>query len=107
LAQRLGSDGLAVLQTDSPVVRPDFLRRAISLISPQFAQYKPYICSISSFPEGICSFLLCGLEKGALDRFDKERYGTFAKTCSYYNDDIHVGAFLLPQYLKKKVSEGK
>jgi spermidine synthase len=107
LAQRLESDGLAVFQTDSPIVRPDFLRQTISLISPQFSQYKPYICSISSFPEGICSFLLCGREKGALDRFDKERYATFGKTCSHYNADIHVGAFLLPQYLKKKVSEGK
>jgi spermidine synthase len=105
VAQRLNADGLAVFQTDSPIVRPDYLQQTLSLISPLFAQVKPYICSFSSFPEGVCGFLLCGREKNPLDRFDAKRYETIAGSCSYYNSDIHVGAFLLPQYLKKKIRE--
>jgi len=101
-ARRLNSDGIAVFQTDSPIVRPDYLRQTLSLISPLFAQVKPYICSFSSFPEGICSFVLCGREKNALERFDAQRYAAIADSCTYYNTDIHQGAFLLPQYLKKK-----
>jgi spermidine synthase len=107
VAQRLKSDGFAVFQTDSPIVRPDYLQQTLSLISPLFAQVKPYICSFSSFPEGVCGFLLCGREKGSLERFDTERYAAIADTCSYYNSDIHSGAFLLPQYIKRKLHEVK
>lgn len=107
VAERLNPDGIIVFQTDSPIVRPDYLRQTMNLLSPLFAHTKPYICSLSSFPEGICSFLLCGREKGSLDRFDAERYKAIEDSCSYYNNDIHVGAFLLPQYLRKKVQERK
>jgi spermidine synthase len=106
VAQRLAADGLAVFQTDSPIVRPDFLQQTLTLISPLFSQHRPYLCSFSSFPEGICSFLLCGREKGALDRFDTERYASIAPSCSYYNDELHRGAFLLPQYLRKRIIAG-
>lgn len=102
VAQRLNSDGIAVFQTDSPIIRPDYLRQTLSLISPLFAQVKPYLCSFSSFPEGICSFVLCGREKNALEQFDARRYAAIADSCVYYNADVHKGAFLLPQYLKKK-----
>jgi spermidine synthase len=107
VAQRLKGDGVAVIQTDSPVVRPDFLRQTLSLISPLFAQIKPYICSFSSFPEGICSFVLCGRKEKSLERFDEQRAAAIAASCAYYNADIHAGAFLLPQYLKKIVQEVK
>jgi len=107
VAERLNADGIIVFQTDSPIVRPDYLRQTMTLLSPLFAHTKPYICALSSFPEGICSFLLCGREKGSLDRFDDKRYKTIADSCTYYNSDIHTGAFLLPQYLKKKVLESR
>jgi spermidine synthase len=106
-AQRLKADGIAVIQTDSPVVRPDFLRQTLSLISPLFAQVKPYICSFSSFPEGVCSFVLCGRKEKSLEKFDEQRAAAVADSCSYYNADVHQGAFLLPQYLKKIVQEVK
>jgi len=107
VAERLNSDGIAVVQTDSPIVRPDYLRQTLSLISPLFAQFKPYICSFSSFPEGICSFVLCGRGKDALEHFDAPRYAAIADSCTYYNSDVHRGAFLLPQYLKNKTSGAK
>jgi spermidine synthase len=107
VAKRLNSDGIAAIQTDSPVVRPDFLRQTLSLISPLFAQAKPYVCSFSSFPEGVCSFVLCGRKEKSLDRFDEQRAATIAESGVYYNADIHQAAFLLPQYLKKIVREVK
>ena len=107
VAQRLTGNGVAVFQTDSPVVRPEFLQQTLRRISPLFEQCKPYLCAFSSFPESICSFLLCSREKGTLDQFHEDRYAAIAASCSYYNDDIHKGAFLLPQYLRKKISHKK
>jgi spermidine synthase len=100
VAMQLNKNGIAVFQTDSPYIKSNFLRKTMQSVSPFFSFYKPYICSIRSFPEGICSFLVCVHQKEVLDRFDEERYNKIAIHCSYYNNDIHRGAFLLPQYLK-------
>lgn len=97
----LNSNGIAVFQTDSPITRPEFTRQIASLITPGFSDVRPYICQMRAFPEGICSFLIGSKEKGILGRFDKKRYDEIKDTCTYFNDEIHVGAFLLPQYLKQ------
>jgi spermidine synthase len=99
----LDKGGIAVVQTDSPTMKSEALRTTITNISSLFAGYKPYICSLSSFPEGICSFLLCSKGKGPLDHFEESRYTSIAPKCNYYNKDVHRGAFLLPQYLKKLI----
>jgi spermidine synthase len=104
VAKHLTSDGIAVFQTDSPIIRSGFLRSTIQSVSPFFIQCRPYVCSIRSFPEGICSFLLCTNREEVLEMFDEKRYTTIEHICMYYNADMHKGAFLLPQYLKREIS---
>ena len=101
VAERLDQNGIAVFQTDSPILRKEYVRQAALSLSPLFPQIKPYICAMPSFPEGICSFLVCSKTKGRLDNFDKQRYEIIAEKCSYYNAEMQTGAFLLPQYIKK------
>jgi len=107
VAERLMRDGVAIFQTDSPIVRPEYLRQTLLLLSPLFEVARPYTCTLSSFPEGICSFVLAGREKGSPDRFDAARYDAIADGCIYYNRDVHQGAFLLPQYLKKRAGAAR
>ena len=101
LHAHLDKGGIAVVQTDSPTMKSEALRTTIMNISSLFAGYRPYVCSLSSFPEGICSFLACFKDKAAPDHFEESRYASIAPQCNYYNKDVHRGAFLLPQYLKK------
>jgi spermidine synthase len=101
VSERLADDGMVVFQTDSPTVKGDFLKYTYRSASSLFAKTKPYICSIQSFPEGICSFLACAKDGTVFDNYDKGRYLKLADQCFYYNDDVHVGAFLLPQHIKK------
>jgi spermidine synthase len=104
--QRLDKGGIAVFQTDSPTVRGEFLRSTVATISSFFSFYRPYICSIPSFPEGICSFVLSAKEGVALDEgaFNEKRYASIASRCLYYNPQIHRGAFLLPEHIRKIVA---
>jgi spermidine synthase len=102
--QRLDKGGIAVFQTDSPTVRSEFLRSTVATISSLFSSYRPYTCTLPSFHEGICSFVLSGKEGVALDSFNKKRYSSVAAHCMYYNPDIHSGAFLLPEYIRKIVT---
>ncbi len=101
---RLTSEGIAVFQTDSPIVKGEFLRKTIESVSPFFQFKKPYICSMRSFPEGVCSFLLCSQNDKIFNNFDKRRYDTLKQDCHYYNQDIQDGAFMLPQYIKTLVN---
>lgn len=103
VSSHLNPDGIVVFQTDSPTIRGYFLNSTISSVRPFIPNLKPYICSIRSFPDGICSFLLGTLDKKVLDQFDAARYHSFAEKelANYYNAEIHQGAFLLPQSIKK------
>jgi spermidine synthase len=104
VSTRLNKGGIAVFQTDSPIIRSNFLRTTIQSVSPFFSELRPYVCSIQSFPDGICSFLACANEKGLLHRFDETRYAPIAQQCEYYNNEVHTGAFMLPQYLKNALN---
>ncbi|MBN1578487.1 MAG: polyamine aminopropyltransferase [Chitinispirillaceae bacterium] len=104
VSERLDDKGIAVFQTDSPLIRSKFIQTTIQSLSPFFSRIRPYICSIRSFPDGICSFLACARQNNVLDRFDQQRYNNLALLCNYYNSDIHTGAFLLPQYIKNIIN---
>jgi len=104
VSQRLAADGIAVFQTDSPIVKGEFLRNTIQSVSPFFQSKKTYLCSMPSFPEGVCSFLLCCQNDKVFDNFDSNRYESFKEDCKYYNQDIHKGAFMLPQYIKNLIN---
>jgi spermidine synthase len=103
-AAAAGEEGIVVLQTDSPAVRPDMIRQTITRASAVFGHYRPYICALRPFPEGICSFLMAGSSKKSIDGFDGERYRLVADACAYYNAEVHMGAFLLPQGVKNIVN---
>jgi spermidine synthase len=101
---RLDKGGIAVFQTDSPTIRAEYLRSTVAAISTLFAAYKLYTCTMPSFPEAICSFVLCAKEGADIDKFNDKRYSSVAKRCTYYNPDIHRGAFLLPEYIRKIIA---
>jgi len=104
VSQRLAADGIAVFQTDSPIIKADFLRKTIDSVSPFFKFKKTYLCSMRSFPEGVCSFLLCSQNYKIFNNFDSNRYESLKENCYYYNQEIHNGAFMLPQYIKNLVN---
>jgi spermidine synthase len=101
---RLDKGGIAVFQTDSPTIRSEFLRSTVVTISSLFSSYRPYLCSLPSFPEGICSFVLAAKDAMPLDTFNDKRYASVSSRCMYYNPDIHKGAFLLPEYIHRIVA---
>jgi spermidine synthase len=100
---RLAPGGIAVFQTDSPVIKSDFLRKTMVGVSPYLSAQRPYICTIPSFPMGICSFLMCANAKKDLDKANTERVNEIAAGCSYFCGDILQGAFLLPKQIRQSL----
>lgn len=100
VSQRCGENGIVVFQTDTPVIRKEYTRMVMSGVSPQFSSCKPYICPVASFPDSLCSFLLCTNTEQLLENFSDTRFSGIADLCEYYNEEMHKGLFLLPQYIK-------
>jgi spermidine synthase len=104
VSDRLGEGGIAVFQSDSPLLRAEHIRHTLRSVSPLFGQFKPYLCAMPSFPEGLCSFVVASKPSGGLETFAQERYLTIAEACRYYNQEVHAGAFLLPRGVRDIVS---
>jgi spermidine synthase len=61
-----------------------------------------YTCLMPIYPSSFWSFAFCSKKYHPLDDFDAARYeATDLDACTYYNKDIHFGAFALPKYVKK------
>jgi spermidine synthase len=103
VAAAAGKDGIVVVQTDSPILQADAVRRTIANVSSVFKTYMPYICTLRSFPEGICSFLIATNGDGFGD-VNGDRYRKIADTCEYYNEDMGDAMRLLPQNIKAALS---
>jgi spermidine synthase len=101
--QRLTDQGVAVFQTDSPTLNPECIRHTIRNVSALFAEIRPCICTVPSFPEATCSFLVCAKTRGGLDTFHAQRLAEIGENCRYYNEETHRGAFALPRYIKETV----
>jgi spermidine synthase len=102
IARRLDEHGIALIQTDSPTARASFARATQSIVSAHFAQCRPYICIIPSFPESVCSFLLCHRDRPKENpALNQDAVKALAGSCRYYNSDVHRGAFLLPEHIRQ------
>lgn len=101
---RLAPDGLCVFQTDSPTLKSAALRSTIRSMSAIFPAYSYYCCSMPSFPEGICGFLLCGTNAAALHAVDTKRQAAVEPVCEYYSAQIHTGAFMLPRHIQNIIN---
>jgi spermidine synthase len=105
VAASAGEGGVVVVQTDSPILQAEAVRRTIANVSAVFSRYKPYICTLRPFPEGLCSFLIAtNSQSGFGGGIDENRYREIADSCEYYNEDMGQGAFLLPQGIKAALS---
>jgi spermidine synthase len=104
VAKRLGPKGIAVFQTDSPTLRSEYARAAIRELAREFAESRVYVCTIPSFPEGLCSFGLGVRDAVSLSHFDEKRCAKVADQCRCFSHEAHQGAFLLPKHVRDALS---
>lgn len=62
----------------------------------------PYVASIPTYPGGLWTFVLCGDQALNLDPKDWDYAERIARSCKYYNGEIHRSCFSLPNFLKQK-----
>jgi len=102
---RLNSDGILVAQSESPYFNPETVKQMYRNLRDIFPIVKMYTAHVPIYPSAYWSFAFCSKRYHPIDDFDAERYKRLKLKNNYYNADVHLGAFCLPEYVKKLIGE--
>ncbi|SYZ72815.1 Spermidine synthase [Candidatus Zixiibacteriota bacterium] len=101
----LNDDGIMVAQSESPYFNQDTVRQMYKNLRDIFPIVKMYTAHVPIYPSAYWSFAFCSKKYHPIDDFDYNRYRKLKLTNNYYNVDIHLGAFCLPEYVKTLIGE--
>lgn len=93
--------GIAVFQTESPVFMADVFSETVAKLRSVFgpSNVLPYLAVIPSYPGAMWSFTMCLNDTEKLSVAACNAPQDILQTMKYYNSDIHVAAFSLPQFV--------
>ncbi|MEZ5360027.1 MAG: polyamine aminopropyltransferase [Candidatus Zixiibacteriota bacterium] len=101
---RLNDDGIMVAQSESPLFNPETVKKMYTNLKQIFPIVRMYTCLMPIYPSSFWSFAFCSKKYDPITDFDRARVEKTNLTgCTYYNADIHTGAFALPEYVKKLI----
>jgi spermidine synthase len=98
---RLNDDGILVAQTESPFYNKKTVETLFKNLDDIFPIAKMYTCFIPIYPSAYWSFGFCSKKYDPVKDFDNSKYNKLKLNTSYYNDEVHIASFALPQFVKK------
>ncbi len=100
----LKSDGIMVAQSESPFFHADIQKKMFSNLRAVFSIVEMYQASIPTYPSGAWSFAFCSKKYHPVEDFDRSRAAERPFETRYYNEDLHLGAFMLPTYVRQNLA---
>ncbi len=108
--QRLNPGGVMVTQSGVAMIQGGELTNTVSRLGDHFADAGAYIAPVPTYFAGFMAFGW-GTDAAALRATPREalaaRYADADITTRYYNPDIHLGAFALPNYIADSVEAAR
>ena len=95
---RLTEDGILVAQSESPFYNKETVRAIYRNLNEIFPVVRMYTCFMPIYPSSFWSFAFCSKGLDPIKDFDQARFDKLKLTTKYYNDQVHRGAFALPQF---------
>ncbi|MBF8983944.1 polyamine aminopropyltransferase [Lutibacter sp. B2] len=104
----LTQDGILVNQNESPYYDKNAkeMVRASRKIKDIFPIAKVYQSHIPTYPSGHWLFGFASKTLDPIKDLDAKKWNDLGLKTKYYNTDIHVGAFALPNYVKEMIETG-
>ncbi|MDR8391568.1 polyamine aminopropyltransferase [Aliifodinibius sp. S!AR15-10] len=105
--EALATDGVLVAQTESPWIESyhPSMEKIFTALSTIYSRSRMYLAYIPLYPAGMWSFSFASkgvdpLEESTIRRVEKgmDRFGDELK---YYNKDVHIGSFALPNFVQE------
>ena len=103
----LKEDGILVNQHESPFYAEDALgmRKAHQKIVGFFPVCKVYQFHMPTYPSGHWLFGFASKKFDPIQDLDAAAWNELGLKTRYYNTDIHVGSFALPNYVKEQLKD--
>ncbi len=97
----LNDSGIIVAQAESPFIFPDLIKQ----ISSIFKKYLPivhfYLANVPTYSSGVISFVLGSKKFDPIKDFNPDRVKKFNSNLKYYNEQIHLASFALPNFFRE------
>ncbi|MDO5519103.1 MAG: polyamine aminopropyltransferase [bacterium] len=103
----LKDDGIMVNQHESPFYKDDAIamQRAHKRIIESFPISKVYQAHIPTYPSGHWLFGFASKKYHPIYDFDALRFKSLGLKTKYYNCQLHIGAFALPNYVEELLED--
>ncbi len=97
----LTDNGILTVQSETPFYDIDATKTIYRNLKKSFPIVRAYLAFIPTYPAGIWSFCLASKLYDPLADFDEKRYRNLQLPFKYYNKEIHIAAFALPEIYDK------
>ncbi len=101
----LKKDGIMVAQSESPFYHGEIQKNMYRNLRAVFPIVEMYQAFIPTYPSGFWSFAFASKEHHPVKDFDRERAKNRGFYTKYYNEDLHLGAFMLPTFARENISK--
>jgi len=101
----LKEDGIMVAQSESPFYHAEIQKGMYKNLRSVFPVVEMYQAFIPTYPSGFWSFAFASKKYHPVKDFDRERAAARTFPTRYYNEDLHLGAFMLPTFARENIAE--
>ncbi len=100
----LKQDGIMVAQSESPFYHAAIQKEMYRNLRAVFPLVEMYQAFIPTYPSGLWSFAFASKKYHPVKDFDRERAARRGFQTKYYNEDLHLGAFMLPTFARENIA---
>ncbi|MDT8420450.1 MAG: polyamine aminopropyltransferase [Desulfuromonadales bacterium] len=101
----LKQDGIMVAQSESPFYHAEIQQNMYRNLRAVFPIVEMYQAFIPTYPSGLWSFAFASKSYHPVKDFDRKRAAARNFHTRYYNEDLHLGAFMLPTFARENIAE--
>ncbi len=97
----LNDSGIIVAQAESPFVYPDLIRQINSVFKKYLPIVRFYLANVPTYASGVISFVLGSKKFDPIKDFNPDRVKRFDSKLKYYNEQVHIASFALPNFFRE------
>lgn len=101
----LRDDGIMIAQSESPFYHAEIQKNMYHNLRAVFPIVEMYQAFIPTYPSGFWSFAFASKKYHPITDFDHDRTARRDFHTRYYNEDLHLGAFMLPTFARENIAQ--
>ena len=101
----LKDDGIMIAQSESPFYHAEIQKNMYQSLRAVFPIVEMYQAFVPTYPSGFWSFAFTSKTYHPITDFDRDRSAKRSFHTHYYNEDLHLGAFMLPTFARDNIAE--